>query len=172
MKKAIVFSFFLTFLFSISTIQAQDFKSAVGLRFGSPLSVSYKFFMNETNAIEVFAGTKGYRNNTAFGNLGWRWYSVSGAYQIHKPLSIGDIDGLQYYYGAGASAYFWTFDFDTDSNNTTFGLQLYGGVSYTFSEKPINISVDWVPTYFFNGYVSGFGAGYGSLSVRYVLSRD
>ena len=168
MKKIIVFSFLLTLLFCATTSHAQDFKSAVGVRFGYPLSVSYKMFLSESSAVEVYAGTRGY--NAGFG-VKYRWYSVSGAYQIHKPLSIGDIEGLQYYYGAGVSVFFWTFDFDTDTNSTTFGLQGYSGLSYTFDEKPINISIDWVPTYFFNGYnISGFGAGYGSLAVRYVLS--
>ena len=148
----------------VSSTQAQNFKSAVGARLGYPLSITYKQFISESGAFEVYAGTRG------FGSLNtrYRWYTISGAYQIHKPIE--SVEGLDYYYGAGASVYFWSFDYDTNSSTTTFGLQGYGGLSYTFADKPINISVDWVPTFFLNGFGSGFGAGYGSLAVRYVLS--
>jgi hypothetical protein len=43
------------------------------------------------------------------------------------------------------------------------------GLDYKFSEIPLNLSVDWMPTYFLGGYIGGFGGGYGSLSARYVL---
>lgn len=147
-----------SFLFAIPT-QAQNFKSAVGARLGYPLSISYKQFINESGAFEVYGGTRGYS--------GYRWFSVSGAYQIHKPIE--SFEGLNYYYGAGASVYFWNFDFDTDASTTSLGLQGYLGLSYTFSDNPINISLDWVPTFFLNSYVDSFGAGYGSLAVRYIL---
>lgn len=148
------------FLFALPT-QAQNFKSAVGARLGYPLSITYKQFISESGAFEVYAGTRGYSN--------YRWFSVSGAYQIHKPIE--SVEGLDYYYGAGASVYFWNFDLNSDSPSTSFGLQGYGGLSYTFDDNPINISVDWVPTFFLNGFDSGFDAGYGSVAVRYVLSR-
>ncbi|MGK0363962.1 MAG: hypothetical protein ACI85O_001016 [Saprospiraceae bacterium] len=169
MKKAIVFLTFLGCLFFAENLQAQDFKSAIGLRLGYPLSISYKHFLNEADAIEIYAGTRGY--DVGFG-YNYRFYSISGAYQRHTPIE--SVDGLSYYYGAGASIYFWTFgDLDPDDASTAFGLQGYGGLSYTFENKPINISLDWVPTFFLNGYGSGFGAGYGSLAVRYIFAgRD
>ncbi|MFK7772299.1 MAG: hypothetical protein AB8F94_09170 [Saprospiraceae bacterium] len=152
------------FLFATPS-KAQNYKSAVGLRLGYPLSVTYKQFVNESSAFEVYAGTRGFKGAA---NTGYRWFTVSGAYQIHKPIE--SVAGLDYYFGAGASIYFWSFEFDNNESSTSFGLQGYGGLSYTFSDTPINISVDWVPTFFINGYGSGFGAGYGSLAVRYVLS--
>lgn len=166
MKKQFTFLILLgLFLFSTPS-KAQNFKSAIGLRLGYPMSVTYKQFVSESGAFEVYAGTRGFNGIL---NTGYRWYSISGAYQIHKPIE--SIEGLDYYYGAGASVYFWTFDFDTDSSTTSFGLQGYGGLSYTFADNPFNISIDWVPTFFLNGFGgSGFGAGYGSVAVRYVLS--
>ena len=168
MKQITIFLFFMAFMSLAMSTQAQEFKSAVGVRFGSPMSVSYKYFLNESSAVEVYAGTRGSRN---FG-INWRWYSVSAAYQIHKPLNVFDIDGLNYYYGLGATAFFWNYDFDTDFNSTSFGLQGYLGLSYTFTDKRVNLSLDWIPTYLLgNGYNRGFGADYGSLSVRYVLGE-
>ncbi len=149
------------FLMVVAGAYSQNYQSAVGARLGYPLSASYKFFLDETNAIEAYAGFRG--------NSTYSWLSVSAAYQRHHPIEA--LEGLQYYYGAGLSAFFWQFDFDTDSPNLSLGLQGYLGLDYTFSEHPVNLTLDWVPTLFLNGYGSGFGAGYGSLGVRYVLSR-
>ena len=163
MNKLFFLTLFSCFLF-LGTSNGQEFKSAVGARLGYPLSATYKMFLNESNALEVYGGTRG------FGN--YRWWIVSGAYQIHKPLEVGDLDGLNYYFGGGASVFFWSFDEGFgDFSTTTFGIQAYAGLSYSFADTPINISVDWVPTYFFNGFGSGFGAGYGTLGIRYILSR-
>ena len=162
-KLSLILAFFGCVLFALPS-QAQNFNSAVGLRLGYPWSVTYKKFISESSAIEVFAGTRG----SGILGSGYRWYSVSAAYQIHRPIE--ELAGLDYYFGAGASAYFWNFDFATDAASTNFGIQAYGGLSYTFDDMPLNVSIDWIPTFFLNGYNSGFGAGYGSLAIRYVLS--
>ena len=138
MKKLIFFfSLFLLLIFALPS-QAQNYKSAVGARLGSPISLSYKTFLNESSAIEVYASIRSFS--------GYSWISLSGAYQIHKP--INDVSGLNYYYGAGASVYFWNFDFDGDNATTTLGVQGYLGLDYTFADTPINITIDWIPTIF------------------------
>ncbi|MEL7532846.1 MAG: hypothetical protein AAFN10_16120 [Bacteroidota bacterium] len=39
-------------------------------------------------------------------------------------------------------------------------------------DYPINVSIDWTPSIFLgNGYYSGLGIGYGTLSVRYILGQ-
>lgn len=161
-----VFPIFLGLLFLLNTnsLQAQNYDSAIGLRLGFPLSASYKKFLTESNAVEIYAGVRGYST--------YNWVNISAAYQIHKP--INGVDGLQWYFGGGASVFFWNFQDTFGPNNfstTTFGLQGYLGLDYTFANAPISITADWVPTYFFNGFGSGFGGGYGSLGVRYTLSK-
>jgi len=147
----------------VTTTSAQEYESALGARLGYPLSASYKTFLGgSNNAFEAYAG---FRN---FG-AGYSWFTISGAYQIHKPIE--DVEGLQWYFGGGASVYFWSFDFTTDSSTTTFGLQGYLGLDYKFEDYPINLSLDWIPTIFLSGFDSGFGGGYGSLGVRYVLGE-
>lgn len=144
----------------------QQYASAIGARLGSPLAASYKFFHNETNAVEIYAGFRGFN--------GYSWINVSGAYQIHN--DIASVDGLQWYYGGGASIYIWNFDdnpfgrFDGVSN-TSVGISGYLGLDYKFADIPLNLSLDWIPTFFINGFGSGFGGGYGSLGVRYVIGE-
>jgi hypothetical protein len=163
--KKITFTLLLAFAFMfVSDLNAQNYKSAVGLRLGYPLSASYKHFLNDNGAVEVIAGFRSYTY--------YSWVNVGAFYQIHK--EIPSIDGLNWYYGAGASVYFWTwdtgFDYD-DSSNVSFGISGVIGLDYTFSEIPLNLSADWIPTFFINGYGSGFGGGYGGLAARYILGK-
>ena len=169
MKNMILLAALLVAFTVNSELNAQTYKSAVGARLGYPLSLSFKTFLGETSAVEVYAGTRGF--GSGFGS--YRWWIISGGYQIHKPIELDDLEGLEYYYGFGASVFFWDFGegFSRDYSTTTFGAQAYAGLSYSFEETPVNITVDWVPTYFFNGFGSGFGAGYGTIGIRYILSR-
>lgn len=161
MKKPLLLTFLMLCVF-VFNVNAQAYSSAVGIRVGSPLSVSYKTFLNESNAIEAYASFRSFS--------GYSWFAINGAYQIHKPIS--SIDGLNYYYGAGAGAYFFSFDNDfLGDSKTALGLQGYLGLDYTFKDSPINLTTDWIPTFFINGFSSGFGAGYGSLGIRYTLGR-
>jgi hypothetical protein len=143
---------------------SQNYKSAIGLRLGYPVSVSYKHFISEPGAIEGFLGFRSYS--------GYSWVNVGATYQHH--FAIPDVDGLSWYVGGGASVFFWNdkddfFAGNDDFNSTSFGILGVLGLDYKFPSAPINLSVDWMPTIFINGYGSGFGGGYGALSARYVL---
>lgn len=162
MKKLTLLILSLFFMMTcIATMDAQVYKSAIGARLGYPLSASYKTFMNENGAIEVYAGFRGYSL--------YSWVSVSGAYQYHKPFP--DVEGLQWYFGGGASVYFWNYKsgFIGEQSNTGIGLQGYLGLDYKIKDVPLSLTIDWIPTVFVSGYLSGFGGGYGGLGVRYVL---
>ncbi|MEN0050689.1 MAG: hypothetical protein AAF806_26725 [Bacteroidota bacterium] len=147
-----------------NSVSAQSYKSAVGARLGYPLSASFKTFINDSDAIEVYAGFRGFSTS--------RWVSVSGAYQKHDELS-DVLEGLSWYYGGGASVYFWTYDFSNDFANTSIGIQGYIGLDYKFSETPLSLSIDWIPSLFLGrtGIANNFGGGYGSLGVRYVFKE-
>ncbi|MEE9373844.1 MAG: hypothetical protein V3V00_12410 [Saprospiraceae bacterium] len=144
---------------NIGTTGGRPFKTAVGLRLGVPLSITYKSFLNKTGALEVFAG---YRN-FGVGNF----ISFGVGYQIHKDIPA--IDNLQWYYGAGVSGYSWSYEFL--DNALSVAPTGFLGWSYTLKKAPINIGADWQPTFFIgnSGFYSGFGAGYGSFYVRYIL---
>ena len=156
--------------------QTETPKLAVGIRLGSPWSLSGKFSPGDTdNALEAFIGYR--RRGGILLGFGWSRVSIGALYEIHKPLEIDDFEGLQYYFGGGASALFYSYDdglFGLDDNysSTSFGLLAVGGLNYTFPDSPINLSIDWMPRiYLGNGYETGLGFGYGAISARYVLSR-
>jgi hypothetical protein len=153
---------------AFSTLQGQDYQSAIGLRLGYPLSVSYKTFLNDSNnALELFVN---FRSEKVFG-YGWTRIGAGGAYQVHNDIEA--VEGLQWYYGGGASVYFWSFDngYDFgDDASVSIGIQGYLGLDYKFANAPVNLSLDWVPTFFLNGFGNGFGADNGALAVRYTLN--
>ncbi|MEM6700773.1 MAG: hypothetical protein AAF599_20380, partial [Bacteroidota bacterium] len=146
-----------------SSLSAQNYRSAVGARLGYPLSASFKTFISDENALELYVGYRGFSS--------YNWFSVNGAYQKHSPLD-DVVEGLQWYYGFGAGVYFWTYDFSQDFSSTSLSVQGYIGVDYKFENTPLSITVDWVPTFFIgNIFTSGFGARYGSLGVRYIFKE-
>ena len=126
MKKTLMLTFLLSSLFLVKEVSAQEFSSAIGARLGYPLSLSYKTFISENAAVEVIGGTRGWS--------GYRWFNVGAAYQQHQALDLGDLEGVTWYWGAGGSIYFWNWDNDfiNPGDNTSFGLQGYLGLIYTF----------------------------------------
>lgn len=137
-------------------VSAQDFNSAIGARLGNPSALSYKVFLSETNAVEAFGGLYFTGSTVAF--------AANAAYQIHSDLEIEGVDGLQWYYGGGGG-------FVAGIGDAYITLSGYIGLSYTFDDIPLNLSVDWVPT-FGLAADTGFAGGYGALAARYVLSQD
>ncbi len=162
MKNVILIVVLLLLLGGVRQVQAQDYTSAIGLRLGAPVSVSYKHFISDQGALEFFGGLRAFRT--------YSWFNLGGLYEHHNP--IPDVDGLQWYFGGGASVFFWNYDddfYDLDADNFSVGLLGTIGLDYKFPSAPINLSLDWTPILYLNGFLSGFGGGYGALGVRYTL---
>lgn len=161
MKKLILFLLLFVGLGMTTNTQAQDYKSAIGLRLGYPISITYKTFLNETNAIEIFGGFRSYNQYTTV--------NVTAGYLLHNDFP--DVERLKWYYGLGGGVAFYNFDNDfvVDDDGLSIVINGFLGLDYTLKDTPINLSVDWIPGIFIGGYGSGFGAGRGALSVRYIL---
>jgi hypothetical protein len=136
--KKVLLTFLLTAgIFSVTALQAQDYRTALGVRLSSaaPMvnnSVSIKQFITETTAIE---GLLSFGDPLAIGAL----------VEFHKPLASA---GLSWFYGAGGYV-----GFVKTLNNTTqktstdpnFGAQGVVGLDYKFTNIPLNLSLDWKP---------------------------
>ena len=145
------------------------YETAVGIRLGSPLSVSAKHFLHQEGAVELAVG---FRNDDPFSYL-----HISGAYQYHKP--IGDVKNLFYYVGAGASIIRckYTPEYEIPGEETGsftsnyFGLQGYLGLDYAFEDIPLNLSADWIPTINLgeNSPQQSFSGGFWALAARFIV---
>ncbi|MBL0192403.1 MAG: hypothetical protein IPQ18_13970 [Saprospiraceae bacterium] len=141
---------------------AQEYKSAIGLRLGYPLSVSYKTFLNDKAALELMGGFRSWAS--------YRSVNIGALYQIHNPIE--SVSGLSWYFGGGLQAAFYSWDsgyLADDAGKTSIGISGNIGLDYKFANTPINLSLDWIPTYWLTGYYDGFGSAIGGLAVRYTF---
>ena len=126
MKKTACFiSFILLIAF---TVNAQVYKTAVGLRLGPNTAavsagITGKYFLNEKAAVEAILGV----NNGL---------SICGLYEIHFPIDA--VKNLQWFAGAGAYVSF-------RSGSSNLGAAGIIGLDYKFEEIPLNFSLDWKP---------------------------
>jgi len=149
----------LTVLISLATlVQAQSkssnghsYRTALGVKVWDGGGISFKHFLTDKNAIELI----GY-----FWNQGTR---ITGLYEIHGP--INGAPGLLWYIGPGAHIGFY---------NTKYGDGAFAGIDgvlgldYKFNGAPINISLDWQPSFEF-GDGRGFVGSWGGLGIRYTF---
>ena len=146
----------LVMLFMIAAVsQAQDYNASAGLRLGYPWAVSYKKFVSSSSAFEAFAGFRGY---SGFNNV----LNIGLLYQIHK--DIDSVDRLKWYYGFGGNL-------SLGGGYSSIGISGNIGLDYSFSDAPVNISLDWVPTFILGkASYNGFGGDFGGLTARYILN--
>lgn len=154
MKKVV---FILITLFVLGfTVNAQDYRTSLGLRAGFPYGVTVKHFLNETNALEGILASS------------WGGFVITGLYENEH--WTGQYPGLNWYWGFGAHVGFW------DSNHyihdpdvtSVLGADFTLGLEYTFDEIPLNLALDLMPSVNLIGY-TGWGGIHGGLSIRYVF---
>lgn len=134
-----------------------SYKSALGVKF-YPGAISFKTFVKNNNALEF---------NGYFWKYGTR---ITGLYEFYG--DINNAPGLKWYAGVGAHIGFWN---DTWKNaypgretGTAIGVDGVIGLDYKISGAPINVSLDWQPSFNFVGY-SYFESGWGGLAFRYTF---
>jgi hypothetical protein len=152
--------FLLTMILAATIVMlsnAQDYKTGLGLRVGTGTGFTVKHFINGRSAIEGLLTTR------------WHGFDVTGLYEKHAMAF--DTDRLQWYYGGGAHIGFYDGDYVEwgipGSTYNVLGIDGIIGLEYSFTEAPINLSLDLKPAIDLIGY-SGFWAEFG-LSVRYIF---
>ena len=147
----------ITLSFNIA-MNAQDYKTSLGLRAGLPYGLTVKHFLSEQNAFEGILASR------------WGGFVVTGLFENEH--WTGEYPGLNWFWGFGAHLGFW--DAGTNPNfNATYtgsvlGLDGILGLEYTFDEIPLNLSIDILPTVNLIGY-AGWGGINSAISVRYVF---
>ncbi len=134
-----------------SNVTSQEYKTALGVKF-YPGAVSLKHFIKPNAALEGL----GY-----FWNRGAR---ITGLYEFHG--DINGAEGLKWYVGPGAHVGFYNNKY---GGGSSFGVDGVLGLDYKFKGAPINVSVDWQPSFEFNGAYDGFSGNWGGLAIRYVF---
>lgn len=128
-----------------------SYRTALGVKVWDGGGISLKHFVNGNNALEGI----GY-----FWNQGMR---ITGLYEIHGDFA--DATGLKWYIGPGAHIGFYN---SKNGDGSFIGVDGVLGLDYKFSGAPINISLDWQPSFEF-GTGRGFVDSWGGLGIRYTF---
>ena len=142
MKKLITYTFILgSFLLISKRSNAQDYKTAVGLKFGGyENGISVKYFTTSFVALE---GELGFRDNGVV---------ITGLYEFHQE-AFG-LHELKFYYGAGAhiggvgSGTYRRFNGDNQvyaNSHILLGVDGVLGLEYIIPKSPIAVSLDLNP---------------------------
>ena len=157
MKRIIILMFLSLSICSLTNAQKSDYTAALGLKF-YPRGITYKTFIKDNIAIE---------------GVGYFWEygsRITGLYQYYG--DIVPVDGLKWYAGLGAHIGFWNDkwkkDYPTRQNGLSIGVDGVLGIDYKIGVAPINLSLDWQPSFNILGY-NYFESGWGGLGIRYTF---
>ena len=133
---------------------SSSYQTALGVKF-YPAGITFKHFFNGKNAGEL---------------IGYFWergVRITGLYEIHGDIS--GASGLKWYIGPGAHIGFYDHYYHNNYyNGTFFGIDGVLGLDYKFNGAPINMSIDWQPSFEFGDY-SRFYGGWGGIGIRYTF---
>jgi hypothetical protein len=151
MKKS--FTLIAMLVFSLNIYAQAPYEKAVGLRLGTSVGATYKYFFSSTNAIEGIVDLDLFDRDALKINVTglylWQW-------------EIPEFSGFSWYVGPGASVGMRVGD------NAGFNVGINGiiGLEYTFN-IPLSLSLDFNPRlYFIDGTAWSTG---GALTVRYCF---
>lgn len=130
---------------------SSSYRTALGVKVWDGGGISLKHFFNGNNAGELI----GY-----FWNRGARF---TGLYEIHGDFN--GAPGLKWYIGPGAHIGFYNTKY---GDGTFVGIDGVLGLDYKFRGAPINMSIDWQPSFEF-GDNRGFYGNWGGLGIRYTF---
>lgn len=135
----------------------QDYRTSAGIKF-YPGALTVKHFIKDDAAIEGLL---------SFWEYGAR---LTGLYEFHG--DINNAPGLKWYAGGGAHVGFWNNKWKDRYLDRDHGVQIgidgVVGLDYKFNRAPINLSLDWQPSFNIVGY-SYFEGGWFGLAIRYAF---
>ena len=158
---------FILFVFACFALQvnAQPYKTGIGLRGGWASGITVKHFTNSNTALEGILSTR------------FRGLLFTGLYE--KQLDFGEVKGLDWFYGVGAHVGFYQNRYyvykykrgllvnEYPNNFVNIGIDGIIGLEYTFEEIPVSLSADVKP--FFDIVYPGPGWWAGALSIRFLI---
>lgn len=147
----------LVIVLGVGGLKAQSlgrtYKTALGVKVWDGGGISFKTFVAPNNAFEVI----GY-----FWKHGTR---LTGLYEIHG--NIEGAPGLKWYVGPGA--HIGTYDKKYYAGDRVVaGIDGVLGLDYKINKAPLNLSIDWQPSFEFADN-RGFVGSWGGLGIRYTF---
>ena len=137
--------------------EGTDYRTALGFKY-YPAGITLKQFVSRHVALEAI----GYIRQQGFR------LTLLSAYHDH----LGNVPGLNWYAGPGLHVGFrsdrWKASHPDGPRKTPFGVDGVLGVDYKLRGLPLNLSIDWQPSFTFSGE-NIFEAGWGGVAIRYAF---
>lgn len=114
-----------------------QYDNAIGLRLGPSWGITFKHKLSDAAGLEFLL------------NSHWGGYQVTVMYEHHIPVIT---DGMNFYIGGGGHIGYYDGNskyngWDSNDEGVFIGADGILGLEYTFSEVPINLSLDWKPAF-------------------------
>ncbi len=137
-------------------LYAEPYKKAIGVKM-FPGALSYKTFTQQNKAIE------------AIGYVTLDGLSLAVLKEFYAP--INDVDQLTWYYGFGGHLGIWSEEFKrtnlgTSNSNIAVGFDGVIGLDYKIKNSPLNISLDWQPSF---SIIQAYFSNAGGIGIRYTF---
>lgn len=145
------------FVFANTEIKAQNYKNAIGGRFGTANGITFKTFGAGNAAWDLIAN---FRDTKAYST-----FRFTALYEIHNNFT--GAPGLQYYYGGGGTVGTYKFK-SNDEKDIYVSADGVLGLDYKFDGAPINVALDWKPALELKPDTEFDAEGFG-LSIRYTF---
>lgn len=130
-----------------------DYQTALGIKLWNGAGITIKHFTSGNNALE------------GIGHFYSHGFRFTGLYEIHN--DIAGAPGLKWYFGPGAHLGFYNNKY-YDRGKVVLGIDGVLGLDYKFNTAPINLSLDWQPSFEFADGL-GFDGSWGGLGIRYTF---
>ena len=142
---------------STRTTYEKAYHSAIGVKM-YPSAVSYKQFLRSNKAIE------------ALGYFSLDGFRATLLYETFAPIEGNE--NLSWYVGYGGHLGIWSETWKKNNPDHTAGIAVgvdgILGLDYKVKNAPLNISVDWQPSFNFVGS-SYFESGWAGIGIRYTF---
>ena len=165
MRFFILYIICLLLFLSSANLSAQDYKHSIGIKVGSPFGITYKGFMNETEALEAMF---------TFWPNGPRF---TGLYERQKGLKNPK---FAFYYGAGAHVQLYSFNSYGVSENYKlsthgglgFGIEAVVGLEYKMRKAPFLFDLNFKPNFEFTIFGESVLNYDPSITFRYMFGQS
>ncbi len=131
--------------------KGRDYRTALGVKFLDGGGITLKHFVNDKAALE---------------GIGYFWSQgtrITGLYELH--FDISGAPGLKWYVGPGAHVGFYNNKY---GGGSWVGIDGVLGLDYKINNAPLNLSLDWQPSFEF-GTGRGFTGNWGGFGIRYTF---
>lgn len=150
--KSVKFLILFTILYQINLSAQPNYKNAVGLNISRGYGLSIKHFIKQQTAFEINTSYD-FRKSNLCNN------ALQIALKCIMHTNIRKVKGLNWYYGVEL-----VFLHIKDETSSNYGLNFGLGLDYKLGKTPINISIDFFPSFISYGYNNNL-----NLNLRYAF---